>query len=172
MFTKITLTLVTIILLVALAGCGANITPTPSTENSASQADSSKTYTETNSANSEQMLPIISGNVADLQLDASADGTTQQLKPGEVMMITLESNPSTGFNWFATIADTNVLVQMGEPEFEEPSSSTPLVGAPGKLTIFFQAVNPGTTTLTLDYERGWETGVVPAQTITITVEVQ
>jgi inhibitor of cysteine peptidase len=172
MFTKITLTLVTLILLISLAGCGAKASPTPTTDSSGSQADSSQTYTETNPADNQQMLPIISGKVASLTLDASADGTTQQLKPGEVMMITLESNPSTGYNWFATIADTNVLVQMGEAQFDESSSSTPIVGAPGKLSIYFQAVNPGTTSLTLDYQRGWETGVAPAQIININVEVQ
>ncbi len=172
MFTKITLTLVTLILCASLAGCGAQTSPTQGADESTSQADSSKGITETIPANNQQMLPIISGKVANLQLDASADGTTQQLKVGGVMMITLESNPSTGYNWFATIADTNVLAQMGEPQFEEPSSSTPIVGAPGKLTIFFQALNPGTTTLTLDYERSWETGVAPKQTITITVDVK
>jgi inhibitor of cysteine peptidase len=174
MFTKITLTLVTIILLVSLAGCGAKGIPTPTADASGSDGDTSRTYTETNPANSQQMLPIISGKVANVEIDATADGTTQQLAPGEVMMITLESNPSTGYNWFATIADTNVLVQMGDPQFEEPSSNVdnPIVGAAGKLTIFFQAVNPGTTTLTLNYERGWETGVAPEETVSITVEVQ
>lgn len=168
MFTKITLTMITIILLVALAGCGAS-TSNPGSSDGSSQPDTSGESSATN----QQILPIISGNVASLSLDASADGSTQQLKKGEVMSVTLEANPSTGYSWFATISDQNVIIQMAEPEYEEASpSTTPVVGAAGKMTFLFQAVDAGQASITLDYKRGWETDVAPEQTITITVQVK
>lgn len=179
MFTKFSLTMITIILamaMVALAGCGTTTPSNPSsTEGSDnSQNDSSGTYTETNPADEYQMLPIISGKVANIQLDASADGTTQQLKKGEAMSITLESNPSTGYSWFATSSNPDVLAQMGEPEYQAPASDStaPIVGAAGAQTFFFQAADTGTVTLSLDYMRGWEKDVTPEKTITITVEVK
>ncbi len=173
MFTKITLTLTAIMMLFSLAGCGANKAPSPTTSDASSQSDTSMTITETNPIDNQQMLPIISGKVTDIELDASANGTTQQLSKGQVIAITLESNPSTGYNWYATIADTKVLVQMGEPQFQEPSTATsPVVGAPGMLTIYFQAVDPGTTTVTIDYMRSWEKDVAPEQSISFTVEVK
>ena len=119
------------------------------------------------------MLPIISGKVANLKLGAIADGTTQQLKKGQVMSITLESNPSTGYSWYAAISNIAVLAQMGEPEYTAPAeSSTPMVGAAGAQTFLFQATEIGSTTITLEYKRGWETDVAPEKTITITVEVK
>jgi inhibitor of cysteine peptidase len=120
------------------------------------------------------MLPYLSGKMSNITLDATADGTTQQLKKGEVMAIGLESNPSTGYSWFATISNPTVLVQMGEPQYQEPagSSTTPIVGAAGTETFYFQAVETGTTALTLEYKRSFESNVAPEKTIRLTVEVK
>jgi inhibitor of cysteine peptidase len=172
MFMKFALTLVTIILMITLAGCSAKTTPAPSPDNSHSGA--SETYTGTNSTDNYQMLPLISGKVANLQLDSSADGTAQQLSKGEVLAISLESNPSTGYGWYATISDPKVVVQMGEPQYQGQSSSasTPLLGAAGKQTFYFQAAETGTTTIKLVYKQSWETTVAPEKTITFTVEVK
>jgi predicted secreted protein len=167
MFTKFSLTLITLILITSLAGCNLKSSTNPNNDNS--QGNPSKITPAAN----QQLLPIISGKAADVQLDASADGTTQQLKKGEIMAITLESNPSTGYSWFATISDPKVVVQMGEHQYQEPasSSSTPIVGAAGTQTFFLQAAETGTATVTLDYKRSWE-DVAPEKTITITVEVK
>jgi len=119
------------------------------------------------------MLPYISGSVAVLKLDAAADGSTQQLKAGQVMSISLGSNPSTGYSWYATSSNPAILVQMGEPEFQEPTASaTTIVGAPGTAILFFQAVKAGSATIRLEYKRGWEKDVAAEKTITITVEVK
>jgi predicted secreted protein len=174
MFTKITLTLITLIMLVTMSGCG---TTSPSNSDASANSSTNKTpqtYTETNSANNYQMLPMISGKVANVMLDAMADGTTQELKKGEVMGVTLESNPSTGFGWFATIANQEILAQMGDAQYTAPptSSSTPILGAAGTETIFFQAIATGITTLTLDYKQGFDKTTAPAKTIIIIVEVK
>jgi len=179
MFTKFSLTMITIILamtMTTLAGCSSTTPPNSSSNTGSdnSQSNPSGTYTETNTTNEYQMLPVISGKVANLKLDASADSTTQQLKKGRVMSITLESNPSTGYSWFATSSNQEVLAQMGEPEYQAPASdsSTPILGAAGTETYFFQGADIGTATLTLDYKKGWETSVAPEKTIIITVEVK
>ena len=174
MFKKLSLTLLTIILLVAIAGCNV-INPTnpeSNTSNENSPPGASDDYTEPTA--NQQMLPLIPGKAADVKLDANADGTTQQLKTGEVLSITLESNPSTGYGWSATISNEKVVVQMGGAQYEEPPSTTgtPMVGAPGTETIFLQAAGAGSATITLDYKRGWEENVLPEKTITITVEVK
>jgi predicted secreted protein/predicted small lipoprotein YifL len=172
MSTKFASTLVAIILLVTLAGCGAKNLPTLSADKS--QSDESETYTETNSGDNYQMLPLISGKAANIQLDSKADGTTQQLKVGEILAITLESNISTGYSWFITISEPKVLVQMGEPQYQESplNIGTPMVGAAGKQTFILQATEKGTTTVTLEYKQGFETDISPEKTIIFTAEVK
>lgn len=176
MFKKFSIAVISIIMLITLAGCGSS-TPTDSSINAGSdntQINPSNNDTETEPTDEYQMLPIISGNVAGLNLDASADGSSLQLKKGQVMSITLESNPSTGYSWFAISSKPDVLVQMREPEYLAPTSdpANPVVGAAGTETYYFQAADAGTVTLTLDYKRGWETDINPEKTITITVEVK
>ncbi|NJD59371.1 MAG: hypothetical protein C3F13_13540 [Anaerolineales bacterium] len=176
MFTKICLIIIALIMSVSLTGCGTKTaSPTASVQSGeTSQGTPAGTPAGEYSTGNEIMLPIISGDVSNVTLDAMADGTTQQLKKGEVMAIRLESNPSTGYAWYATISDPKVLVQMGEPQYQEPasSSSTPVIGAAGTQTFFFQAAESGLSTLTMEYKRGWETGVTPEKTVTIIVEVQ
>lgn len=170
MFKRTTLTLITIFLLLTLAGCGTTNQPDSGSGNPLDNSTGAKT--EIIPTDNYQMLPYISRSAADLKLDVNADGTTQQLKIGQVLSVSLESNPSTGYSWFAKSSDTAVIVQMGEPEFQAPEeSSTPMVGAPGTDTIYFQAIEAGTATITFDYLRGWETAVTPEKTVTITVEV-
>lgn len=172
MFTKYTLMSVTLILLVTLTGCGAKSTPTVSPDDS--QSNGSGDSSATNPAENKQLLPLISGKAANIQLDASADGSTQQVKQGDIIAVTLESNLTTGYSWFATISDPLVLAQMGEPQYQEPASSsgTPLMGAAGKQTFFLQATSTGTTSVTLEYKRSFEENVPPEKTITITLEVK
>ncbi len=176
MFTKFSLTMITLILVVTLAGCNKS---TPFNPNSNEGTDNSQSnpvdpITDTTDTDNYQMLPVISGKVANIKLDASADGTIQQLKKSEVLSITLESNPSTGYSWFATLSNQDILAQMGEPEYQAPAfdTATPIVGAAGTVTFFFQGADAGSATLTLEYMRTFEKDVNPEKTITITVEVK
>jgi inhibitor of cysteine peptidase len=158
MFEKIISSLFAMGILLSLVSCGTTSIPYPNPSQSSG-------------TEAEQMLPIISGNMAAMQLDANADGSTQQLKVGEVMAITLESNPSTGYSWFVTSLDVNVAAQKGEARYTEPST-TPLPGAPGTETIYIQAVGAGSTIIILDYKRGWETNTAPESTLSINVVVK
>ncbi len=176
MFTKFALSILTVLLMVSLAGC-ATKTPAatvPASDGGNSQNNNSTPTNATEAAENYQMLPMISGKVASMQLDASADGSTQQMKMGEVFAITLETNPSTGYSWVPTISDPKVLAQMGEPQYQEPTQTTaePLLGAPTNVTMYFQATGTGTTILTLDYKQSFEVNVAPQQTVTIKVEVK
>ncbi len=166
MFKKSTFILVTVLLLISLVGCN----KVSSNNGASNQNTPASTSTDTSSEDNYQMLPYISGSKADVKLDASADGSTQQLKIGQIMSISLESNLSTGYSWFATTSDPQVIVQLGEAEYQQPS--TPMPGAPEITTLFFQATKAGTATVTLDYKRGFEQGVKPEKTLTINIEVK
>ena len=154
MFTKFTLSVASLMLLITLTACGAKDTSSSTEKSSSGGAEMSEDVK--------------------IQLDASADGTTQILGLNEVMAIRLESNPSTGYGWFATSSNPDVITQLGEAQYNEPSSSSAgtTVGAPGTETLYFKSASTGTATLTLNYKRGWETESKPEKTITIIVEVK
>ncbi|MBN1148447.1 MAG: protease inhibitor I42 family protein [Anaerolineales bacterium] len=96
-------------------------------------------------------------------------GKTITLKSGQKLNITLEGNPTTGYNWEVETPATGSLEQLGEAEFK-PSSGA--LGSGGKITLRFQATSPGETLLQLVYRRPWEQGVLPEKTFEVKVIVE
>jgi inhibitor of cysteine peptidase len=104
-----------------------------------------------------------------VKVDDSMNGQTITVKAGEVIEVSLAGNPTTGYNWYAVNLDETILTQSGEATFKSDSSA---IGSGGIITNTFKAEAAGTTTLTLEYKRAWETGVEPIQVFTITVVVE
>ena len=102
----------------------------------------------------------------------SADNNRQiTAKAGDTLTLTLDSNPTTGYSWQVMETDTAILVQTGDPEYKQASSSEGLVGAGGTETFHFDVVGTGTTTLELGYMRPWES-VPPIDTFSVQVVIQ
>ena len=96
-------------------------------------------------------------------------GKTITLKTGDVLLIELDGNITTGFNWIPALQDPLLLSQVGDAEVTPESN---LTGAPGRIVLQFKAVAQGQTLLRLDYKRSWETGVAPEKTFEVTVVVK
>ena len=106
------------------------------------------------------------------KLTETDNGKTINLNTGEMLVIRLISNPSTGYTWEIQDLDTKVLEKVGEAEFESADTPPDLVGASGTLNLTFKAIEPGTSRLTLVYHRPWEVDVEPIQTFSVTVTVK
>ncbi len=111
-------------------------------------------------------------NFPDVNVDEDDDGGQVVFKQGQVLVVTLESNPSTGYSWSVVENQDSILEQVGESEFVQPEQSDPpMVGVGGWEVFRFKAVSTGQETLELIYRRSWETDVEPANTFTIEVVV-
>ena len=99
------------------------------------------------------------------------NGNQITVKSGEVITLTLESNPTTGYSWQVMDIDNVILVQDGDSEFTQASNLEGLVGAGGMETFRFEAIGVGEATLELGYMRPWES-VQPLETFSIRVIVQ
>ena len=78
------------------------------------------------------------------------DGRTVQLAPGQVVMVSLKSNPTTGYRWVLADSALGVLAREGEPAYY--ADSTGGVGAGGFETWRFRAIHPGRGAIVLDYQ--------------------
>lgn len=88
---------------------------------------------------------------------------------GEEFAITLESNPSTGYQWqLGKPLDEEIVKRVGS-EYRQPGTN--LLGAPGKEVWTFKGVGPGRTTIELNYLRSWEknTPAVASRTFRVVV---
>ena len=102
-------------------------------------------------------------------LTENDNGSAIELANGQGMVVTLESNPTTGYSWEIAEIDSAILKQTGDSGFVQDSN---LIGAGGKETFNFNAIGTGTTQLQLIYHRSWETGVEPLKIFTVTVTVK
>ena len=81
-----------------------------------------------------------------------------EMAEGGVLTVSLGSNPTTGFSWneAAQIADTAIL-QQTDSYFQDPDNKG-VVGASGTQVWTFEALQKGTTVVTMEYGRPWEGG--------------
>ncbi len=107
---------------------------------------------------------------APISITADDAGKTITLRPGDTLIVTLEGNPSTGYNWERAKTDeATVLKQIGDAEFQADRSD--VVGGPGKIVLRFEAAAAGQTTLHLVYHRSWESEA-PQKDFQVTVVVK
>jgi len=109
------------------------------------------------------------GGSNNLNVDDSYSGKQVELSVGQSLVVTLESNASTGYSWYLVQnSDEPVLNNTGNKYI---APQTTLVGAPGKEEWTFKALKKGTRTIFMGYSRYWES-TPPAKTFTLTVVVK
>lgn len=102
-------------------------------------------------------------------VDEAVHDQTLALRVGEKLMIALEGNPTTGFEWEVDSEPAGGLLQRLEgPAY---SSSSSLIGAGGTFYFRYAAVVAGQGELTFVYRRSWET-VPPEKTVSMVVLVR
>jgi inhibitor of cysteine peptidase len=102
-------------------------------------------------------------------IGAGDAGNTITLNQGESLVVTLDGNPTTGYNWLMQTMDPAILKQVGEPAYTPESNQ---LGASGKITITFQAVRTGQAKLVLSYVRSFEKDTAPVNTFEVMVVVK
>ena len=91
---------------------------------------------------------------------------------GYTIMVTLGSNPTTGFTWpdIAQISNQEIVKQT-DHKFVSPDQ-TAVPGASGKDMWTFKALKTGTTTVSMDYSQPWEDGEKAEWTFIATIIVK
>ncbi|MCR5225574.1 MAG: protease inhibitor I42 family protein [Alphaproteobacteria bacterium] len=97
---------------------------------------------------------------------------TQQnvtVKLGDVVIIKLEENLTTGYSWQMDIPETDI-VKVQENKYI--ASNTDLVGAGGVHKWNLKATTPGTVKITAAYRRPWEKNTPPARRFVCKITVE
>ena len=93
-------------------------------------------------------------------------GSSIDLRVGDTLLVALEGNPTTGFDW-ALVGSASPALDLVERTFA-PSSTA--LGASGTVTYRFKAAAQGNTDLVINYSRSFES-VPPERTFKLTVRV-
>jgi predicted secreted protein len=120
------------------------------------------------------LLPLVTScSFQRLTFDEADNGTTVQFRASGgwgAFYISLQSNPTTGFDWFVVEGAGDVVAQVGDGVYESDERAGNVPGAGGTTTFEFDVIAEGATTLVLHYMRSWE-DVEPEDTFELTVNV-
>jgi inhibitor of cysteine peptidase len=115
-------------------------------------------------------LTACTSNAKEVSVNESSSGKQVEIAVDGTLIVTLESNSTTGYSWeLKNIVDTTILQKIGNVYL---APTTTLVGAGGKEVWNFKALKAGTTTLTMEYNRPWESDSPAAESFTLTVVVK
>jgi inhibitor of cysteine peptidase len=83
-----------------------------------------------------------------------------KLDQGNVLVIPLAGNPTTGFTWLAAPSAEGILTSRGDPAY---TSGSDLPGAGGYQIFTFDAAASGDVTLTFTYRQPWDETTPPSE---------
>ena len=129
--------------------------------------------TEINAQGDEEQTDI--GQLQEVVFDATYDGQTVEVDAGNLLVITLESNATTGFKWeLAEELNANMvaLIQSEYLTAEEADEDELVVGSGGCEVWTFDALTAGQTTIDMAYSRPWEGGEKGVETFTLNVTIK
>jgi inhibitor of cysteine peptidase len=106
------------------------------------------------------------GPAGSVTVTQAQNGDTVSLATGDILVVELAGNPTTGYEW-AVVQNDASLLQPREPAYEPDSSA---IGSGGVYTFRFTALESGSTLLKLAYRRAWEPA--PIDTFSLTVNIQ
>lgn len=99
--------------------------------------------------------------VAVLILAACAAPAPGETYKGKTATIVLEENPTTGYTWAVSVDNPSVISLKSDKYFEE---DTGRVGSGGVHQYVFEAMSPGTATITFELGQQWDGGEKGAET--------
>jgi inhibitor of cysteine peptidase len=89
---------------------------------------------------------------------------------GDMLIVRLPSNPSTGYGW--TVAGEPAPLKLQKSTFHKKASNGKAVGATGTSVFQLTATSSGIANLTLVYRRSWEYNSPPLKTFAVRVNVR
>ena len=91
--------------------------------------------------------------VQTLQINKSHNGQLARLRVGNVLVIRLPGDPATGYHWQAAKTNSPAVRLTVRPQYSPPAATSGKGAALGTYTFTFQAVQPGSGSIRLNYVR-------------------
>ena len=109
---------------------------------------------------------------SEIKVYASDTGSEIACKPGDVIRLSLEANPTTGYDWEVIEPVDDSVIQVGEREFDSSGKDQELVGVGGVDLWRIRCARQGRARLDLVYRRHWEKDEEPLNEFLMEVVVQ
>ena len=88
-----------------------------------------------------------------LTLTEADNGRAVHVRQGDVVVVRLRENPTTGYRWTVDEGESS-LIKVHQPEYAGPGTSK--AGGSGEVTWRIEATAPGTVEIRLKLSRSWK----------------
>jgi len=109
-----------------------------------------------------------------INLGIADSGKTVKAAVGDLVLIKLQANPSTGYTWSAADLAKDSAVELKSKKFLTASQMNaeiqPKPGQGGETTFTYRVVRTGKAAISLSYRRPWEKKTAPAKAFAVTIE--
>ena len=127
-----------------------------------------------NIARIERIGPAKQAGGTAINLKGADSGKTVSAGVGDLVIIELEANPTTGFTWEAKPLAADAALVLKSKKYESASQRNaeirPMAGQGGMMTFVYRVVKVGKATISLAYRRPWEKTAEPAEKFTVTID--
>jgi inhibitor of cysteine peptidase len=107
--------------------------------------------------------------MSEITIVQSDVGKTFAVRRGDLIVIRLAENPTTGYRWEVDMADDRVIALQGSDYAEANGAG---IGGGGTRTFTFKAQAPGTVQVALRLRREWEPEDSAIDRFDVTIRVQ
>ena len=108
----------------------------------------------------------------EVRLNDGDNGKTVKVGVGGTVVLTLESNPTTGFSWTGVDKVDKDILKLERNDYRQNANPAGMVGVGGRTTIAYRALKPGKAKIDLTYMQPWEPDSEFNTNYTVTVEVE
>lgn len=113
------------------------------------------------------VLLLLSGCFGPLVIDETTDGAIQTIDLGNILIVELCGNPTTGYEWRRLDSlNQAVLEPLG---YEYIPDRSEIVGSGGLWRFRFKAAHTGSTPLEFEYRRSWEEDPIESFSVIVIV---
>lgn len=115
------------------------------------------------------LLSLFSCSSKNIEIGENDNGKTINCSTGQKIIITLDSNPSTGYSWYISGNSKTSNLELISQDFKQKEAQK--LGAGGKQLFTFKAIQKGEATLILEYKREWEKDTPPEKTFEVDFKI-
>ncbi|MDZ7838539.1 MAG: protease inhibitor I42 family protein [Actinomycetota bacterium] len=116
------------------------------------------------------LFSVSSCSAATVNIGPEADGRTIELDSGSTLVVNLESNPTTGYNWVISQKSNTPGLTLISNQYQPAETGQELVGSGGVQVLTFKAESSSSNTLFLDYQREWEEEPIESFEVKISID--